>query len=243
MRLPFPQCNVALQCGHFAPGLHKTSGLLQIDAMAELHALHLSIQGLDVTRGDRVVAAGISFDLHPGQALCLRGENGTGKTSILRTLAGFARPAAGRIAIQIDGQAADPAEVRARHIHWLGGEDGLAERLSVVETVHFWAKLFDVTAPDDLLNRVGLQGKEEIPTGRLSTGQRRRLGLARLVLAPRALWLLDEPMSGLDEGGRKLVLDMVRAQLDHGGIVLMASHDEGIPASPTLRLSPLVEAA
>ncbi len=204
------------------------------------HTLSLEAQNLLVTRGGHPVAAGVSFALAPGEALVLRGENGTGKTSVLRTVAGFAASMKGALTFTdtADGPV-DPAETRATQLHWLGSEDGLADRLTVEETVRFWRQLYGSIGPlEDQLSTVGLTGKEKSAVGALSTGQRRRLGLLRLGLTPRALWLLDEPMSGLDDGGRALVLAAVATHRAEGGIVLMASHDEGLPGTATLRLAP-----
>ncbi len=208
-------------------------------------ALSLTVQDIDVARGGRVVAHGISFALQPGDALILRGDNGTGKTSILRAIAGTAAPPAGVIAFAIDGETTDPAEMRAHHLQWLGGEDGLADKLTVTETISFWLGLYGEkgTAEGEVLARVGMSAHAARAVGKLSTGQRRRLGLARLILSPRALWLLDEPMSGLDAAGRTLLLDLAAEHRAAGGIILMASHDDGLPDAPTLRLTRAPDAA
>lgn len=209
--------------------------------MPGLFSFHLSVHALDIARGGRRVAAGLSFALGRGEALVLRGENGTGKTSALRTIAGFAAPMGGAVTFceGADGPALDAAQFRAEQIHWLGGEDGLADRLTVRETGQFWAGLFGVPFSPSTLERVGLDAKAESLVGRLSTGQRRRLGLMRLVMVHRALWLLDEPLSGLDQAGRTLLMAAIDTHRAQGGMVVMASHDDGLPNAPTLRLIPM----
>ncbi|MEM9234066.1 MAG: heme ABC exporter ATP-binding protein CcmA [Pseudomonadota bacterium] len=200
------------------------------------HSLSLTAESLAVERGGRLVVAGLDFALAPGDALTLRGANGTGKTSILRAVAGFSEPAEGSIRFAANGEDMDPAEARALNLHWLGGDDALADKLTVAESLSFWRALLGGTQNDGLLSRLGLSGKENTALGRLSTGQRRRAGMGRLLCAQRPLWLLDEPMIGLDDQGRELLLDIVAEHRARGGIVLMASHDQGVPDVPVLRL-------
>ena len=196
-------------------------------------ALSLACDALAPRRAGRVVADGVRFRLAPGEALVIRGANGAGKTSVLRAVAGLCGYD-GTVAFEADGVPLDPSEARARHTHLLGPRDGLAERLTAAETAAFWAGLLGGAVA---LGAAGLSGSETAPVGRLSTGQRRRLGLARLLGAPRALWLLDEPLSGLDEEGRARLLGAVAEHRAAGGIVLMASHEAGLPDAATLRLS------
>ena len=200
-----------------------------------LHDLSLAVTGLAPRRGGRVVAAGAAFALGPGDALVLRGANGSGKTSLLRAVAGLC-PHDGEVAFARGGEAREPGAVRAVDLHLLGGGDGLAPRLTAREHVAFWAGLYGAAAAG-ALERTGLSEAADRPAGALSTGQRRRLGLARLLLAPRALWLLDEPLSGLDEAGRALMLSEVAGHRAAGGLALMASHEDGLPGAATLRLS------
>ncbi|WP_158548621.1 heme ABC exporter ATP-binding protein CcmA [Parvularcula marina] len=206
------------------------------------HTLSLTIEGLAAERGGRVVVAGLAFSLSPGEALTLRGANGTGKTSILRAVAGFSDPAEGTVRFDLSGEEADASETRATAIHWLGGDDALADKLTLKESLSFWSSLLGGGATDELPARLGLSGLEDTPLGKMSTGQRRRAGIGRLLCAPRPLWLLDEPMSGLDDQGRELLLSIIAEHRATGGILLMASHDEGIPGCPVLRLSPAVAA-
>ena len=206
--------------------------------------LALACQGVAPLRAGLAVAAGVTFALGAGAALVLRGANGSGKTSVLRAVAGLCRHE-GDVAFTDGAGPVEAGAARAGATHLLGGGDGLSGRLTPMEHVRFWSGLYGV--PDGgvsgegvsgvgALARVGLAGAAGQPAAALSTGQRRRLGLARLLMAPRPLRLLDEPLSGLDEAGRALLL---RAVADHraaGGLVLMATHEDGLPDATVLRL-------
>ncbi len=200
-------------------------------------AVSLSCSDIAPSRGGRIVAAGVSFRLAPGDALVLRGPNGSGKSSVLRAVAGLAALAEGDIRFENAGMPYDPAEARARGLHLLAAGEGLADRLTAAEHVAFWSGLYSADLGRALAD-AGLSGTETTPAGKLSTGQRRRLGLARLLLAPRPVWLLDEPLSGLDAEGRSVLLRAAAAHRGRGGLVLMATHEgEGLPGAATLRLT------
>ncbi|MEM9989170.1 MAG: heme ABC exporter ATP-binding protein CcmA [Pseudomonadota bacterium] len=199
--------------------------------------LSLHLRDLDIHRGGQVVAENVSFDVLPGEALVLRGPNGSGKTSILRAIAGFSSSRKGNIEFQQGEAIADPSEVRAHAIHWIGGGDGLADRLTVNQCVAFWAGLYGARPSPNLLVQVGLASGSDQFAGELSLGQRRRLAMTRLFLARRALWLLDEPLGGLDHSAKALMLKLIAAHRQEGGLVLMASHEEGLPQAKTLHLS------
>ena len=199
------------------------------------HELSLAATDLAPARGGRTVAAGVSFALAPGGALVLRGANGSGKSSVLRAVAGLCEHG-GDVSFSRADAALDLAATRAGQVHLLADGEGLAARLAAGEHAAFWAGLYGVPA-EGALARVGLGGAGAQPASRLSTGQRRRLGLARLLMAPRALWLLDEPLSGLDEDGRALLLGAVAGHREGGGVVLMATHEGGLPGAPVLRLA------
>jgi len=183
----------------------------------------ISVASLTVSRGERVLFRDLSFSLASGQALALTGANGAGKTSLLRVIAGFIRPDAGTVRFD----AADPVEARSRHLHWLGHLDGLKGARRARDELTFqarWAGADDdgIAAAVDVL---ALEPLLDLEVRKLSAGQRRRLAFARLIAAPRPLWLLDEPLSPLDARWRAAVGVLMQAHLDKGGAILAAVHD------------------
>jgi heme exporter protein A len=183
----------------------------------------LTVTSLAVSRGERVLFRDLSFSLASGNALALTGANGAGKTSLLRAIAGFIRPDAGTVAFD----AADPVEARARHIHWLGHLDGLKGARRARDELAFQARWAGADA-DGIAAAVDLLALEpllDLEVRKLSAGQRRRLAFARLIAAPRPLWLLDEPLSPLDARWRAAAGVLMQAHLDKGGAVLAAVHD------------------
>ena len=183
----------------------------------------LTVSSLTVSRGERVLFRDLSFSLASGEAVALTGANGAGKTSLLRALAGFIRPDAGTVGFT----AADPAEARANHIHWLGHLDGLKTGRRARDELAFqarWAGANDdgIAAAIDVL---ALEPLLDLEVRKLSAGQRRRLAFARLIAAPRPLWLLDEPFAPLDVRWRAALGLMMQAHLDKGGAILAAVHD------------------
>lgn len=181
----------------------------------------LEADGLAVERGGRLLFEGLSFRLEPGEALALTGANGAGKTSLLRCLAGLLRPEAG--AVRFGG--AEPREARARGLHWLGAQDGLKTARTAEAELRFWAAWNGARADLAALDAVGLTAFGDTAVRRLSSGQRRRLALARLLSPRRPLWLLDEPLAPLDAGWRARVGGIMRAHLDGGGLIVAAVHD------------------
>jgi len=178
-------------------------------------------------RAGRQVAEAVSLTLGPGDALTLRGRNGSGKTSLLRAIAGVGRLSSGTCRI---GAAAEPGE-RARLCHLVGHRPGARGAMTAAETLRFHA---DVLGGErdriaGALERVGLVLEADRPAGAMSAGQLRRLSLARLLLADRPLWLLDEPTAALDTAGAEVVAGLVAEHRAAGGIVLAASHDAFAP--------------
>lgn len=192
-------------------------------------AAFLSVQSLGVRRGGRLLFEQLNFAAGPGDMIEIRGANGAGKTSLLRAIAGFLRPAAG--AVRFDSLA-DPHAA----LHFLGHQNGLKGAASARAHVEYWAGLLGGDA-SDTLDRLGLQRQAELPARVLSQGQARRLALARLLAAPRPLWLLDEPAAGLDANGRQLLAGLIDAHRRQGGLVLAALHESvGSAPSQTLTL-------
>lgn len=168
----------------------------------------------------------LSFELAPGDALVLRGPNGSGKSSLLRILAGFLRPTAGRLSW--DGRIVEPnaPEHRAR-LHFIGHADPVKPLLSVAENVRFAAAIAAApVALDAALTGFGLDALAGTPGRFLSSGQRRRTTLARLVASLRPLWLLDEPGVGLDRENRTRLEAAIAAHRAAGGICVLATHGD-----------------
>ena len=182
-------------------------------------------QDLACMRGERMVFAGLSFALAPGDALMVTGPNGSGKSSLLRILAGLLRPIRGHLFWQGNPVGHDPDAHRAR-LCYVGHQDPVKPLLSVGENLAFWTRLHgsaeDAVAP--ALARFGLLAIAKVPARLLSAGQRRRLNLARLLVAGAPLWLLDEPTVALDTEAITTFEGMLADQRARGGIVLIATH-------------------
>jgi heme exporter protein A len=174
--------------------------------------MELVVDNLTCARGGVPVLAGVSFTVAQGAALVLQGPNGAGKTTLLRTIAGLQPKIAGRVSV--------PPESLAYAAH----VDGVKAVLTVGENLAFWAALHGVTGIAAALEAMNLHALVDRPAAQLSAGQRRRLGLARLLVTGRKVWLLDEPTVSLDVASVALFGDVVRGHLAQGGIAVMASH-------------------
>ena len=184
--------------------------------------MRLSGCDLACVRGGREVFAGLNFAVDSGEALVVTGRNGAGKTTLLRVIAGLLEPAAGRL--ELSGGASDAG--LPEQAHYLGHRDALKPALTVLENLRFWYAFLGGrdAAIATALETVGLGGLENLPAGYLSAGQRRRLSVARLVAAPRPVWLLDEPTAALDAAGPQRLAGLMQAHLAGGGIIVAASH-------------------
>ncbi|MEL7049362.1 MAG: heme ABC exporter ATP-binding protein CcmA [Pseudomonadota bacterium] len=205
--------------------------------------MNLAVSNLAVDRGERRIISDLTFNVEAGQALLLRGRNGAGKTTLIRTIAGFLTPASGEM--RLDG--GDEEQSLAEQAHYVGHLNGVKANLTVGENLDFWSRYLDPDAKgsertmriDDALETFSLLDLEDIPAAYLSAGQKRRVGLARLKLAFRALWLLDEPTVSLDVASVKILADAVQAHTTAGGIVIAATHIPlGIDKAQTLELQP-----
>ena len=190
---------------------------------------------LSCARGERFLFSGLNLTVTPGLLLAIVGENGSGKSSLLRMLCGLL-PREGGV-IQWDGK--DIGRLKddyTRHLTYLGHLNGIKDDLTPVENLQISAHLSgDVssgTSARDALQAVGLgRHVHALPTRVLSQGQKRRVALARLWLSRRPLWILDEPFSALDDGGTRLLTQQFRSHLDRGGMAVVATHQEvGLPA-------------
>ena len=187
----------------------------------------LTVEDVALARGGRTLFEGLSFGLAAGEAAVLSGPNGAGKTSLLRAVAGLLRPAAGRIAFASDAGELEAEGARERHAHLLGHHDGLKTGRTADEELGFWTRWLGGSEAARARAADAFQLAPLLPleVRRLSAGQRRRLSLARLLAAPRALWLLDEPLAPLDAAQRERFGAVLREHLADGGLVLAAVHD------------------
>jgi heme exporter protein A len=189
----------------------------------------LIAEALACRRGERLVFSGLSFRLPAGGALILTGANGSGKTSLLRLLATFVAPAAGGLAWGAAPIAADLAAHRAR-LHFVGHQDGVKPALTPREMLRFWAALRGLAASraaariEAAVAAFALAAVADWPCRWLSAGQRRRLALARLLVAPAPIWLLDEPTSALDDDNRARLERAISVHRTAGGRVVLATH-------------------
>lgn len=189
--------------------------------------MNFEVTDLTVARGGIPLLAGLSFSLQAGQALILRGPNGSGKTTLLRTIAGLQPPVSGAITAGED------------QITYAAHSDGLKATLNVTENLEFWAEVFGHSNIEPALAAFDLLDLRDRLAGTLSAGQKRRVGLARLLVTGRPIWVLDEPTVSLDTFSVRLFADVVRAHLEQGGIALIATHiDLGIDEAAVLDITP-----
>jgi heme exporter protein A len=185
--------------------------------------MELVAEGLRCVRGGREVFADIGFHVRAGEALIVTGPNGAGKSSLLRLLAGLVRPAQGDARL-VGG---DPELTLAEQAHLVGHLDPVKPTLTVAENLSFWARFQGGAAGLDAgeaLAAVTLGPLADLPAAYLSAGQRRRLSLARLLVASRPVWLLDEPTATLDSSAQSQFTGLMREHLDGGGLIVAATH-------------------
>lgn len=202
----------------------------------------LVAENLVVDRGARTILDRVSFTVRAGEALVLTGQNGAGKTTLIRTLAGFLQPTSGMV--RLEGGAED--HELAEECHYVGHQSGIRASLTVAENLNFWAGYLGLLdgcdrdmAVEHALEKFGLLRLADIQAGYLSAGQKRRLGLARLLVAKRAVWLLDEPTVSLDAASTEILSGIVSEHVAQGGIAVAATHVPlAIASARELRLAP-----
>jgi heme exporter protein A len=182
--------------------------------------MFLTADNLTCERGGRTVFRGLSLSLSSGQLMQLTGPNGSGKSSLLRLLAGLNEAAAGTLAL--DGGHPDLSV--GQQAHYIAHQEAVKAALTVIENLAFWRDFLGGGDVGEALAAFDLARLASYPAGLLSAGQKRRLALARLVLVPRALWLLDEPTVGLDAASLARLSAVMARQLDRGGMIIAATH-------------------
>jgi heme exporter protein A len=186
----------------------------------------LEASALTCIRGGRLVFRDVSFRVSAGEALAIEGANGSGKTSLLRLIAGFLAPQSGMVSLSNDGALISDGEERGKFVGWLGHQDGVKPQMTPAETLRFFTGLYGVVADTNAaLDSVGLARAAELPCRYLSAGQKKRLALARLKIGARPLWLLDEPLAALDTQGKSLLRDLIERHCASGGIAIAATHE------------------
>ncbi len=193
----------------------------------------ISTDNLEFSRGSVPVFSGVNLSLSFGEVLMIRGGNGSGKTSLLRILAGFSNFYSGKIRYRL---ANNPWINGPAHgaIGWMGHKNGLSLELTVEENLVFWQKIFKSHVQiSQTIDRVGLSDFKNQTARSLSAGQFRRLNLAKLLLGNWPVWILDEPSANLDRKGRQLIEGLLVEHTKNGGSAIIASHEPLHPGAPT----------
>ncbi|MBL1293467.1 MAG: cytochrome c biogenesis heme-transporting ATPase CcmA [Thiotrichales bacterium] len=193
----------------------------------------LQVSGLFCERGDRQLLDGLSFSLESGRLLHVRGANGAGKTSLLRIIAGLLLPTAGEVLWQ-GKPTKQQREIYHSELLYLGHLDGVKGDLSCIENLRIDNELLSANASEDdmlaALEKIGLRGFEDVYSKQLSQGQHRRVGLCRLLMSRAKLWVLDEPFNALDVKAVALLVGLIEAHLERGGMALLTTHQD-VPLS------------
>ena len=193
--------------------------------------MRLTASALTAVRGGRTVFADLSFSLRAGELLAVTGPNGAGKSTLLRLIAGLLHPAGGSVRLE----PADDTDIGVRS-HYLGHLDALKPSLTVRQNLAFWARLWGGGDPERALAAVALEPLADLHVAVLSAGQKRRVALARLLVAPRPLWLLDEPATALDATAEAALGRLIADHLAGGGMAIAATHRD-LPVRPTATLT------
>jgi heme exporter protein A len=213
---------ICARTDHGVGSERNTSGSAAFDPALRLDALGLEVRGLEVRRGYRLLFENLDLDLASGEILQLTGANGTGKSTLMRIIAGFSGSDAGEI--RWLGLGAEDEAAMLLHYH--GHREGLRDALTPAENLAFAAGILggDAARIPAALERLDAGTLADLPVQVLSAGQRRRVALARLLVAPRPIWLLDEPLAALDTAGQALVSELLADHAAAGGMAIVATH-------------------
>ena len=201
--------------------------------------MRLVAENLAAKRGEDLIFVNVSFQLGAGEAMVLTGRNGSGKSTLLRVVAGLLRPETGRVeAFFRDGRETRPAREVS---HYLGHRNAMKQELTVIENLAFWRDFLgdfeggEGRSIEAAADAVGLGGITHLPFGYLSAGQQRRFAMAKLLVAHRPVWILDEPTAALDASADQMFAGLVHEHLAKGGIALAATHQPlGLKDAKTL---------
>ncbi|MET3559624.1 heme exporter protein A [Bartonella japonica] len=185
-------------------------------------------KNLAAHRNEKVLFQDLSFRLFPQQLMTITGPNGIGKSTLLRIITGLLKAAKGHISLE-DHEKTYPV---AAACHYLGPQNAMKPFLSVIDNLQFWSVFYGqhLRYPHEALTEIGLSDLENLPFNILSTGQKRRVALARLLLSYRPLWILDEPILGVDSCAQTLLANIFQRHLNQGGMIIAATHNSlGIP--------------
>jgi len=200
----------------------------------------LQAHALSCVRGERMLFADLDLQVHAGECLHVRGENGVGKTSLLRLLTGLSKPESGEIVWKGQAIALDPSQYH-RDLLFLGHRDALKDDLTALENIQMYAAIDDITLSQEQalssLWRFGLRGREYLPVSCLSAGQKRRVLMARMATGQAKLWILDEPFNALDINAVQALQTLIAQHQERGGLVVLTSHQNiDIPNVKVLEL-------
>ena len=198
--------------------------------------MRLIAENLGAERGGEPVFSGVSFDLGDGEGLVVTGPNGSGKSTLLRVVAGLLPAIEGTIRIEGGGEEWPTPQAAC---HYLGHTNAMKTALTVEENLRFWQEFSGAPhlSIEEALDMVGLPQVAALPFGYLSTGQKRRIAIAKLLVSHRPVWLLDEPTAGLDAASERQFAALMGAHLEEGGIIVAATHIPlGLEGVKNLRL-------